>query len=253
MRKPFLAGNWKMYKSRAEAVETARALRDLVADVADRDIAVFPPMTALDPVREALAGGNVMVGAQNCHFETQGAFTGEVSAEMIADTGVALVLVGHSERRQQFGETDEIVRKKLDAALRAGLAPVLCLGETFEEREGGRTEEVVSRQARAAFEGMATETMRNVTVAYEPVWAIGTGLTATPEQAQEVHAYLRGLLGEMNGGELAGALRIQYGGSGKPDNIGQLMGEPDIDGALVGGASLEADSFAAIVKYAESR
>ncbi|MHC4472444.1 MAG: triose-phosphate isomerase [Planctomycetota bacterium] len=253
VRRPFLAGNWKMHKTRAEAAELAGRLRELVGDVADRDVAVFPPFTALEPVLAALAGSRIEVGAQTCHFEAKGAFTGEVSAEMLADAGVALVLVGHSERREHFGETDLIVRAKLEAVLGAGLKPVVCVGETLEEREAGDTEDVVRTQALVAFEGLTTDQMETVTVAYEPVWAIGTGRTATREQAQEVHAFLRGLLGELFTPELAGDLRIQYGGSVKPDNIGRLMGEPDIDGALVGGASLEAQSFAAIVTNAESR
>jgi triosephosphate isomerase len=252
VRKPFLAGNWKMHKSGEEAAETTRRLAELVAGVEDRDVAVFPPLTALGPTLAAAEGTVVKVGAQTCHSEQKGAFTGEVSAEMLRDAGAALVLVGHSERRQLFGETDEVVRMKLEAALRAGLAPVLCLGETIEEREAGRTEEVVRRQAVAAFEGLPAEEIEKVTLAYEPVWAIGTGLTATPDQAQEVHGFLRVLLGQISSEEIAGELRIQYGGSVKPDNIGRLMREPDIDGALVGGASLEAETFAAIVTYAEN-
>jgi len=248
-RTPFLAGNWKMYKNRDQAVNLAYALKDLVGDGEGRDAAVFPSFSALEAVRRILADSPIKVGAQTCHFETEGAFTGEVSAEMLKDAGLDLVLVGHSERREFFGETDEIVRKKLDAALRAGIAPILCLGETKDEREANRTEEVVRRQATAAFEGLDTETMKGITVAYEPVWAIGTGLTATPEQAQDVHAFLRGLIAEMFDADTAQAVRIQYGGSVKPGNIGGLMSKPDIDGALVGGASLEAGSFAAIVSF----
>ena len=247
-RKPFLAGNWKMHKSRAEARDLAKALADRVGDEVEREVAVFPPLTALDVVREALAASPIRVGAQTCHFEKKGAFTGEVTAEMLKDAGCELVLVGHSERRALFGETDEIVRLKLEAALRAGLDPVLCLGETQGERQAGRTEEVVRRQATAAFSGLPRESTERITLAYEPVWAIGTGLTATPEQAQEVHHFLRGLLLEWFG-DLAEVLRIQYGGSVKPDNIARLMAESDLDGALVGGASLDAASFASIVRY----
>jgi triosephosphate isomerase len=218
-------------------------------EVADRDVALFPPLTALDAVREAVAGSRIRVGAQSCHHEDRGAFTGEVSAGMLVDAGCDLVLVGHSERRQLFGETDEMVRRKLEAALAAGLAPVLCVGETLEEREAGRTESVVRSQMETAMAGLGADDVGGVTLAYEPVWAIGTGLTATPQQAQEVHAFLRGVLREIAPGDLADRARIQYGGSVKPDNISGLMAEPDLDGALVGGASLDAESFAAIVRF----
>jgi len=220
-----------------------------VGDAEGREVAVFPSFSCLEAVKRVLADSPIKVGAQTCHWEIEGAFTGEVSAEMLVDAGLDIVLVGHSERREFFGETDEIVRKKLDAALRAGITPILCLGETKDEREANRTEEVVGRQARAAFEGLSKEQMAGITMAYEPVWAIGTGLTATPEQAQDVHAILRGLLAEMFDAEVAGAMRIQYGGSVKPGNIAGLMRKPDIDGALVGGASLEAGSFAGIVHF----
>jgi len=246
-RTPFLAGNWKMFKKRDQAVNLAVALKDLVGDGGGREVAVFPSFSCLDAVRRVLADSPIKVGAQTCHYETQGAFTGEVSAEMLVDAGLDIVLVGHSERREFFGETDEVVRKKLDAALRAGITPILCLGETKDEREANRTEEVVGRQARAAFEGLSKEQMSGITMAYEPVWAIGTGLTATPEQAQDVHSILRGMIAAMFDAEVAGAMRIQYGGSVKPDNIAGLMRK--LDGALVGGASLEAGSFAGIVHF----
>ena len=248
-RRAFLAGNWKMHGSRAEAKALAAALADLVGDEREREVAVFPPFLAIETVRRALEGSPIRVGAQTCHFEAKGAFTGELSPAMLRDAGLELVLVGHSERRELFGETDEIVRRKLEAALAAGLDPILCLGETLGEREAGSTEAVVTRQATAAFEGLPAGAMAKVTVAYEPVWAIGTGLTATPAQAQEVHALLRGLLGRLQSPALAEKARIQYGGSVKPDNIVGLMRERDIDGALVGGASLDARSFAAIVQY----
>lgn len=248
-RTPFLAGNWKMYKKRDQALNLAHALKDLVGDAEGRDVAVFPSFSCLEAVKRVLADSPIRVGAQTCHWETEGAFTGEVSAEMLVDAGLDMVLVGHSERREFFGETDEIVRKKLDAALRAGIAPILCLGETKDERVAERTEEVVTRQAKAAFEGLDREQMMGITMAYEPIWAIGTGLTATPEQAQDVHATLRGILAGMFDDEVAQTVRIQYGGSVKPGNIGGLMTKTDIDGALVGGASLEAGSFAGIVHF----
>ena len=248
-RTPFLAGNWKMFKSRSQAIELATALKDLVGDGGGRDVAVFPSFTCLEAVRNVLADSPIRVGAQTCHWESEGALTGEISAEMLVDAGLDMVLVGHSERREFFGETDEVVRKKLDAALRAGITPILCLGETKDERVAERTEEVVTRQAKAAFEGLDREQMLGITLAYEPVWAIGTGLTASPEQAQDVHATLRGILAGMFDEEVAQAVRIQYGGSVKPGNIGGLMTKTDIDGALVGGASLEPGSFAGIVHF----
>jgi len=248
-RKPFLAGNWKMHKSRDEAVALATALRDLVGTETEREVAVFPAFPAIEGVRQALEGSPIRVGAQTCHHEPEGAFTGEVSAEMLRDAGIGLVLVGHSERREHFGETDEVVAKKLRAALRAGIDAILCVGESLEERQADRTETVVERQLTAALEGLSAERFASVTVAYEPVWAIGTGRTATPEQAQEVHGFLRGVLADRVGGEAAAAARIQYGGSVKPGNIAGLMAEPDIDGALVGGASLDAESFAGIVGF----
>jgi triosephosphate isomerase len=247
-RKPFLAGNWKMHKTIAEAVELAHGLANLVGDETERDVAVFPTLTALPAVQSALRDSPIMVGAQTCHFEKQGAFTGEVSAEMLVDAGCDLVLVGHSERRTLFGETDEIVRRKLEAALRVGLPPILCVGETIAEREAGDTEAVIQRQVTSALDGLTAEQMNAITIAYEPVWAIGTGLTATPEQAQEAHHFLRGVVRDLHG-EVAEQVRIQYGGSVKPDNIVRLMLEVDLDGALVGGASLTPDSFAAIVSY----
>lgn len=249
-RKPFLAGNWKMHKTIEEAVTLASGLADAIGNETDRDVAVFPTLTALPAVQDILLDSPIKVGAQTCHFETQGAFTGEVSAEMLKDVGCDLVLVGHSERRALFGETDEIVRKKLEAALRVDLPPILCVGETIAERQADRTEEVILRQIESALTGLTAEQMKIITIAYEPVWAIGTGLTATPEQAQAAHHYLRGVVRELHG-EAADLVRIQYGGSVKPDNIGRLMLEVDLDGALVGGAALTADSFAAIVKYSE--
>jgi len=248
-RRPFLAGNWKMHLTASQAADLALGLRERVGGETDRDVAVFPPFTALAPVIEALKGSPILVGAQTCHFEAKGAYTGEVSPEMIADLGCRLVLVGHSERRQLFGETDEIVRVKLEAALRAGLEPILCLGETLDEREADRTEEVVRRQAVAAFEGVPGADLESVTVAYEPVWAIGTGQVATPEQAQAVHQFIRQRLAQLDG-EIAQQVQILYGGSMNPANASQLLSQPDIDGGLIGGASLKADDFLAIAQAA---
>jgi triosephosphate isomerase len=249
-RKKFVCGNWKMHRTRAEAQELVRALAPLVAEAGDRvQIAVAPPFTALDAVRQSLGGTRIELAAQNCHFEPQGAFTGEVSPAMIADAGAAHCIVGHSERRQYFGETDEGVRKKAAALLRAGVLPIVCVGETLEEREAGKTLEVVSRQVRGALHGLSAADVARLTLAYEPVWAIGTGKTATTAQAQEVHAAIRNLLRELAAGA-ADAVRIQYGGSVKPDNAAELMAQPDVDGALVGGASLKAADFSQIVKGA---
>jgi triosephosphate isomerase (TIM) len=249
-RKKFVCGNWKMFKTRAEAQELVRALAPLVADAGDRvQVAVAPPFTALAAAADALAGTRIELAAQNCHWEAQGAFTGEVSPRMLSDACVTHCIVGHSERRQLFGETDEGVRKKTVALLGAGLLPIVCVGETLAEREAGRTLEVVSRQVRGALQGVAAADVARLTLAYEPVWAIGTGKTATTAQAQEVHAALRTLLRELAGGA-ADEVRIQYGGSVKPDNAAELMAQPDVDGALVGGASLKAADFSQIVKGA---
>ena len=251
MRRPFLAGNWKMHKTVPEAVELARALVEEVGRYEKVDIAVCPNAAALGAVAEAVRGSRISVGAQNMHWENEGAFTGELSSKMILSAGARLVIIGHSERRHIFGETDEMVKKKVKSALAAGLSPIVCVGETLEEREKGVTNEVVSRQLEGALEGVAEGELPKVTIAYEPVWAIGTGKTATPEKAQEVHAFIRRLLAESHREGLAQAVRIQYGGSVKPANTPGLMEMPDIDGALVGGASLDAGSFSRIVRYAE--
>jgi triosephosphate isomerase (TIM) len=246
----FVCGNWKMFKTAGEARDLVRALAPLVEDAAGRvQIAVAPPFTALAAVADAVRGTRIEVAAQNVHFEKQGAFTGEISAGMLADLGVKHGIIGHSERRQLFGETDEGVRKKAVALLEAGILPIVCVGETLQEREAGRTLDVVSRQVRAALQGLSPQDVSRLTVAYEPVWAIGTGKTATTAQAQEVHAALRKLLAELAGG-VADLVRIQYGGSVKPDNAAELMSQPDVDGALVGGASLKATDFSQIVKGA---
>ena len=244
-RRKFVCGNWKMHKTSAEAVQLVRELRDRLKTQAQ--VAVAPPFTALAAVKQALQGSPIQLFAQNCHQEKQGAFTGEVSAPMLAELGCDGVILGHSERRQLFGETDEGVNRKLRAALDAKLHPIVCVGETLQEREAGRTWEVVSRQVRGAFAGMGGDAVGRCTVAYEPVWAIGTGKVATTAQAQEVHGQIRGLLRELAGAAVADSVRIQYGGSVKPDNAADLLGQQDIDGALVGGASLKAEDFARII------
>jgi triosephosphate isomerase len=246
-RRKFVCGNWKMHRTVAEATALAREVRDAVGSLPVQ-VAIAPPYTALHAVRQALAGGPVELAAQNVHWEPQGAFTGEISAPMLAEIGCRHVIVGHSERRQLFGETDESVRKRVGAVLAAGMLPIVCVGETLGERESGKTLEVVGRQVRAGLAALGPA-LAAVTVAYEPVWAIGTGKTASSAQAQEVHAAIRAILREL-GGDLADAIRIQYGGSVKPENAVELMSQPDVDGALVGGASLKAADFVAIVKGA---
>ena len=248
-RRKFVCGNWKMHKTVAEALQLVRELRERLGDP-PAQVAVAPPFTALFPVKQALQGSSLQLFAQNCLHEKQGAFTGEVSAAMVRDVGCDGVILGHSERRQLFGETDEGVARKLKAALSEGLHPIVCVGETLQEREGNRTWEVVSRQVRGALSGLDPAALARVTLAYEPVWAIGTGRNATSAQAQEVHALIRGLLGELAGQGVAQTVRIQYGGSVKADNAAELLSQPDVDGALVGGASLKADDFAKIVAAA---
>jgi len=249
MRKPLIAGNWKMYKTVAETLDYIRRFRELVSGVTDREIMIAPPFTALYPAGREVAGTNIRLGAQNAHWAEAGAFTGEVSSVMLKECGVTYVIIGHSERRHIFGETDEMVRKRLSGVLAVGLKPILCIGETLEEREAGKTFEVLERQVREALSGFSNEDLKDLVIAYEPVWAIGTGKTATPEQAEEAHRYVRGVLGELFGRGFAEKLRILYGGSVKPQNIADLMAQPDVDGALVGGASLDPETFAQIVKY----
>ncbi len=249
-RKPFLAGNWKMNKTVAEALATARDLSNQVAQLRDRvEIAVAPPFTAIYALAKQLDGTNIGVAGQNLHWEPSGAFTGEVSAAMLKEAGARYSIIGHSERRQFFGETDETVNRKLGAALKAGLVPIVCIGETLAEREANKTFDIVNRHVREGLKGYSAADLHSLVIAYEPVWAIGTGKTATSAQAQEVHAYVRKLLEELVGAELSKKIRIQYGGSVKPDNIADLMSKPDVDGGLVGGASLKADDFAKIVKF----
>ncbi len=248
-RRCFIAGNWKMNKTVAESLALVRELRGAVSMVRDRvEVAIAPPFTALHPVSKALEDSNIALAAQNCHPEPSGAFTGEVSAPMLKEVGCSWVILGHSERRQFFGETDEGVNKKIGAVTKAGLLPIICVGETLGEREAGKTLEVVTRQVKGCLHGYSAEAGGKFVIAYEPVWAIGTGKTATSRQAQEVHAHIRGLLNELWGAATAQQIRIQYGGSVKADNAAELLGQPDIDGALVGGASLKVADFAAIVK-----
>ena len=248
-RQKFVCGNWKMHKTVAEATALVKALADGLAGDARVQVAVAPTFLSLAAAAQAARGSPIEVAAQDVHWEVQGAFTGEISAPMLADVGVAHGIVGHSERRQFFGETDESVRKKVGALLAAGLKPIVCVGELLAEREAGKTLEVVGRQVRGGLAGLTGDQLARVTVAYEPVWAIGTGKTASTAQAQEVHAAIRALLREL-GGPVADVIRIQYGGSVKPENAAELMSQPDVDGALVGGASLKASDFLAIVKGA---
>jgi triosephosphate isomerase len=249
MRTPLIAGNWKMYKTAGESAAFVKEFLPLVLGVAGVEIVLAPPFPSLSVVASLTGGTNVGVASQNVHFATEGAYTGEVSPAMVRDAGARYAIIGHSERRQYFSESDDSVNLKVKAALAAGLVPILCLGETLQEREAGKTFEVSGRQLRAGLEGIAGAEAPKVVVAYEPVWAIGTGKTATPEQAQEVHAFLRGILKELWGADSADAVRILYGGSVKPENIADLMSKADIDGALVGGASLKANAFAGIVKF----
>ena len=240
-----VAANWKMNCSLAEARELAGSVRQLLPDPAV-DVVICPPFTALATVAGELKDGAIAVGGQNMYFEPKGAFTGEISAAMLLDAGCSYVILGHSERRRQMGETSEIVNRKLRLALDSGLTPIVCVGETWPERADGRTEQVIRAQITDTLAGTATETLASLLIAYEPVWAIGTGQVATPEQAEEVHRLVRSLLP----GEVGGSVRILYGGSVTPDNAAGLMAKPEIDGALVGGASLQAESFAAIVRSA---
>lgn len=251
MREPIIAGNWKMNKTVQEAVDLVSELKPLIADVSDVEVAVAPPFTALVAVSREIQGTNIHLCGQDVFWEREGAFTGEVSVAMLRDAGCRFVILGHSERRQYFGESDTWVNKKIRAALGGGLQPIVCVGESLEQRESGKAFSIVGTQTRGCFDGLSPEQMETSIVAYEPVWAIGTGKTATADQAEEMHREIRGILEEMFGKDTAENVRIQYGGSVNPDNIGDLMQQPDIDGALVGGASLKADSFSRIVKFKE--
>lgn len=253
MRRPIIAGNWKMYKTITQAIELVSGLKRNLYEITEADIVVHPPYTALASVSEILNETNIALGAQDVYWEKEGAYTGEVSAEMLKDAGCAYVIVGHSERRQYFGETSQVVNKKAKAALSAGLVPIVCVGETLVEREAGKTFDVVKEHIQNGLSGINEEEVLKTVIAYEPVWAIGTGKTATPEQAQEVHLFIRRLLSGLYSGQAASQIRIQYGGSVKPDNIAALMAQEDIDGALVGGASLKPDSFSEIVRKAVGR
>ena len=249
MRKPIVAGNWKMHKTPSEAEALIKELIPMVKGSAC-EVVVGPTFPCLDRAAKALAGSSIALAAQNVYWEPKGAFTGEVATDMLKELGVTYVIVGHSERRQYFGETDQTVNRRAKAVLAAGMTPIICVGEVLEQREANKTMEVVETQVRGALEGFTGEQVAGFVIAYEPVWAIGTGKVATTEQAQEVHAMIRGLLVKLYDQTVADAVRIQYGGSVKPDNAEALLGQPDIDGALVGGAALKAADFAAICNAA---
>ncbi len=250
MRKYIIAGNWKMNKTGAEAIQLVNALVPKVASLKKVDVVICPPFTALSQASEAIKNSNIGLGAQNMYWEDSGAFTGEVSAAMLLNAGCQYVIIGHSERRQFFGETNQTVNKKTQKALAAGLLPIVCVGETLQERQSGVTEKVINVQVVEGLAGINSEEMKKVIIAYEPVWAIGTGVTATPEQAEAVHAFIRGLIEKLYSKNIAAGLRIQYGGSMKAENTEELLNQPDIDGGLIGGASLKADSFLGIIEIA---
>ncbi len=248
-RRPCIAGNWKMYKTGEEALELIGELKDLIAGVDDVDVVVAPPFTALSVVADRIKGSNIQLAAQNLYWESEGAYTGEISPTMLVSTGCSYVIVGHSERRQYFGETDSTVNRKIKAALVHNLVPIFCIGESLEEREAEKTFSVLDKQVSGGVESIAADDIGKIIIAYEPVWAIGTGKTASNEQAQEVHHFIRKRVSDLYGKDIANIVRILYGGSVKPNNIVGLMVQPDIDGALVGGASLTASSFAGIIKF----
>jgi triosephosphate isomerase len=250
MRKPVIAGNWKMYKLLGEAVETALALKPLVANANHCEVVIAPVFVQIKTLADRLEGSNIKVSAQNCSTETKhSANTGEICADMLKDVGATHIIIGHSERRQFYGETDKSVNAKTKACLSFGLTAIVCVGEMLNEREAGNAEKVVGSQIIQGLEGLTTSDMKSIIIAYEPVWAIGTGKTASPEQAQEMHAFIRQTIAQTHGKDIANETRILYGGSVKPDNIKDLMKQADVDGALVGGASLDANSFAQIVNY----
>ena len=250
MRHPFIAGNWKMHKTVHEAVVYVKEFRSLVKDVEDVEIVVAPTFTAIHAAAEAARNSTVGIAGQDLHWERQGAFTGEVSAQMVREAGAEYVIIGHSERRQYFGETDQTVNRKLVAALIAGLIPIVCIGETLDEREAARTLDVLDAQIKGSFDGVTGDQIAGLVIAYEPVWAIGTGRTATSGQAQEAHAHIRQRLRQWFGAPAADECHIIYGGSVKPDNTRELVSQPDVDGALVGGASLDVGGFYDIVRRA---
>ena len=249
MRTPVIAGNWKLFKTISEATSLVESLKPLVAATTGVEIVVAPVFTALCPVAGVLAGSNINLAAQDCYWEEEGAFTGEVAPKLLKDAGCSHVIIGHSERRQYFGETDATVNKKTKAAVAAGLTAIVCVGETLSERESDSTFNVIETQLTGGLADISADTLKNIVIAYEPVWAIGTGKTASDEQAQEVHAFIRSLICRLFSEEAAAGIRILYGGSVKPENVKGLMAQADIDGALVGGASLKADSFAAIANF----
>ncbi len=249
MRTPIIAGNWKLNNTVSESISLTTALEPLIAGCTDVEIVVAPPFTALASVGHIIADSNIHLAAQDVYWEDSGAFTGEISAPMLKDVGCDYVIIGHSERRQYFGETNESVNQKVKAVLAQGLKPIICVGEQLEERESGQTEAVIERHITGSIAGLSAADLLSCVIAYEPVWAIGTGKTATPDHAQKVHAFIRGLLTAAHSAEVASQLRIQYGGSVKPENVSELMAQRDVDGALVGGASLDAQSFAQIVKF----
>lgn len=249
MRRPIIAGNWKLNKTLAEAQQFMRDLAQLCPDPGAVDVVLAAPFTALASLREPLSTTPFRLAAQDVFWETSGAYTGEISPAMLLDAGCTYVIIGHSERRQYFGETDETVSRKVQAALQAGLHPIVCIGEALAQRQAGETLTVLEQQVRQGLALCQADRLPEVVLAYEPLWAIGTGVTATPQQAQEVHQYIRRLLGQHWGEPVAQAVRLQYGGSVRPENIATLMAEPDIDGALVGGASLEAHVFAQILLH----
>jgi triosephosphate isomerase len=248
-RLPLIAGNWKMHKTGTEAVQAAKTLKTLVAGVTSVEVMIAPAFTALAQVSAQIASSNIALGAQNMHWEPKGAYTGEIAPGMIVDAGCRYVILGHSERRQLFGETDHTVNQKIRAAVEAGLRPVFCIGESEAERDGGLTFSVLDKQIQKGLESFVLQDLQSLVVAYEPVWAIGTGKTATKDQAQEVHAHVRSELAKMFGAGFAQNVRILYGGSVKPSNVKELMAMPDVDGALVGGASLDPETFSQLVHY----
>ncbi len=250
-RQIIIAGNWKMHKTPAETLRFLNSLKVKAVNITNVEMVVCPSFVSLAVASEALKDTRIRLGAQNMFWETEGAFTGEVSAPMLKDVGCTYVILGHSERRQYFGETDETVNKRMHRALAEGLKPIMCIGETLQERENGQMHAVLERQVSGGLQGVSAEQMQDIVLAYEPVWAIGTGKTATPQQADEAHQYIRGIIERAYGTQVAQAVRIQYGGSVKPTNAGELLGQENIDGALVGGASLDAESFVEIIKAAE--
>lgn len=248
MRKTIIAGNWKLNKTSLEAIDLVTLLKRDLSEINDIEIVVCPPFTALSDVHEVLTESNIALGAQDLYWEDSGAFTGEVSAPMLKEVGVKYVIIGHSERRQYFSETNETVNKKIRAAFRHELTPIVCVGENLQEREDNKTFDVIQEQVEKSLYGLTDEEVEKLILAYEPVWAIGTGKTATPQQAQEAHKFIRERLVKMHNQDVASSVRIQYGGSVKPENTADLISQPDIDGALVGGASLKQESFVNIVK-----